>query len=85
MDFSGILLAGGKSKGFGPNKIKIVSGDVPLLVEQVVKLGFFTGEVIVAAVAVTVNFVSLKFDIATGVGAFGIKCFEVSHVVAQNN
>lgn len=47
MDFSGILLAGGKSSRFGPNKIKIMSEDVPLLVFQAVKLGFFTHEVLV--------------------------------------
>jgi molybdenum cofactor guanylyltransferase len=48
MDFSGILLAGGKSLRFGPNKIKIMSGRVPLLIEQAVKLGFFTGEIIIS-------------------------------------
>ncbi len=48
MDFSGILLAGGKSRRFGPNKIKIMSGNVPLLVLQAVKLGFFTREIIIS-------------------------------------
>lgn len=48
MDFSGILLAGGKSLRFGPNKIKIMSGRVPLLIEQAVKLGFFAGEIIIS-------------------------------------
>jgi molybdopterin-guanine dinucleotide biosynthesis protein A len=47
MDFSGILLAGGKSSRFSSNKIKIMSDDAPLLVLQVVKLGFFTREVLV--------------------------------------
>ena len=46
MDFSGILLAGGKSRRLGPNKIKIISDDVPLLIEQAIKLGFFTSEII---------------------------------------
>jgi molybdopterin-guanine dinucleotide biosynthesis protein A len=48
MDFSGILLAGGKSRRFGPNKIKIMSDDVPLLVLQAVKLGFFTREILIS-------------------------------------
>jgi molybdopterin-guanine dinucleotide biosynthesis protein A len=48
MDFSGILLAGGRSRRFRPNKIKIISNNVPLLIEQVVKLGFFTSEVIIS-------------------------------------
>lgn len=49
MDFSGILLAGGKSRRFGPNKIKIVSGGIPLVAEQIVKLAYFTNEVIISA------------------------------------
>jgi molybdopterin-guanine dinucleotide biosynthesis protein A len=48
MDFSGILLAGGKSRRFGPNKIKIISGDAPLIAEQVIKLGFFTSHIIIS-------------------------------------
>jgi len=48
MNFSSILLTGGKSKRFGPNKVKILSGRVPLVAEQTVKLGFFTREVIVS-------------------------------------
>lgn len=49
MDFSGILLAGGRSRRFGPNKIKIISGGVPLVAEQVVKLAHFTCEIIISA------------------------------------
>jgi len=48
MDISGILLAGGRSSRFSFNKIKILSRDVPLIIEQIVKLGFFTGEVIIS-------------------------------------
>ena len=48
MDFSGILLAGGRSRRFSPNKIKITSEGVPLIAEQVIKLGFFTNRIIIA-------------------------------------
>jgi len=51
MDFSGILLAGGKSRRFSPNKIKIMSEGVPLIALQMVKLGFFAGEVIICTSA----------------------------------
>lgn len=49
MDFSGILLAGGKSKRFGPNKIKIISDGIPLLADQIIKLCFFCNEIIISS------------------------------------
>ena len=48
MDFSGILLAGGKSRRFGLNKIKLSYEGVPLAAVQIVKLGFFAGQVIIS-------------------------------------
>jgi len=49
MDLSGILLAGGKSKRFGLNKIKIMSDRVPLIADQVIKLCFFCDEIIISS------------------------------------
>lgn len=49
MDLSGIILAGGKSKRFGLNKIRIVSDGVPLIVDQVIKLCFFCNEIIISS------------------------------------
>jgi len=49
MDLSGILLAGGKSKRFGPNKIKIIFDGVPLIADQIIKLCFFCNEIIISS------------------------------------
>ncbi|HAJ95075.1 MAG TPA: hypothetical protein DCP02_02465 [Actinobacteria bacterium] len=49
MDLSGILLAGGKSKRFGPNKIEIVFDGVPLIADQIIKLCFFCNEIIISS------------------------------------
>jgi molybdopterin-guanine dinucleotide biosynthesis protein A len=49
MDFTGILLAGGKSTRFGINKIKIEFKEVPLLADQIIKLGFFCNEVLISS------------------------------------
>ncbi|GAG90244.1 unnamed protein product, partial [marine sediment metagenome] len=49
MDFSGILLAGGKSTRFGINKIKIESEGIPLLADQVIKLSFFCSEILISS------------------------------------
>lgn len=49
MDFSGILLAGGKSTRFGINKIKLEFEDIPLLADQIIKMGFFCNEVLVSS------------------------------------
>ncbi len=58
MDFSGILLAGGKSKRFGPNKIKIISDGIPLLADQVIKLCFFCNEIIISSSQENHGFIS---------------------------
>ncbi|MFC2159094.1 molybdenum cofactor guanylyltransferase [Actinomycetota bacterium] len=49
MDFTGILLAGGKSTRFGINKIKLESEGISLLADQIIKLGFFCSEVLVSS------------------------------------
>ena len=49
MDFSGILLAGGKSTRFGINKIKIEFEGIPLLADQVIKLSFFCSEILISS------------------------------------
>jgi len=49
MNFSGILLAGGKSTRFGINKIKMESEGIPLLAAQVIKLSFFCSEIIISS------------------------------------
>jgi molybdopterin-guanine dinucleotide biosynthesis protein A len=47
MNFSGLLLAGGKSSRFQSNKIKILSYGIPILADQIIKLCFFCEEVII--------------------------------------
>ncbi|MCK5566773.1 MAG: NTP transferase domain-containing protein, partial [Actinomycetia bacterium] len=49
MDFSGILLAGGKSTRFGINKIKLEFDGIPLLADQVIKLSFFCSEILISS------------------------------------
>ncbi len=49
MDFSGILLAGGKGTRFGINKIKIEFEGIPLLADQVIKLSFFCSEILISS------------------------------------
>lgn len=49
MDFSGILLAGGKSTRFGINKIKIEFEGIPLIADQIIKMGFFCKEIMVSS------------------------------------
>ncbi len=49
MDFTGILLAGGKSSRFGINKIKIEFEGIPLIADQIIKLGFFCTEVLISS------------------------------------
>ena len=48
MDLSGIVLAGGKSKRFGFNKVRIKVGKIPLLIDQIFKLSFFCSEVLIS-------------------------------------
>jgi len=49
MNFTGILLAGGKSTRFGINKIKLEFGGVPLLADQIIKMGFFCNEILISS------------------------------------
>ncbi len=49
MDFSGILLAGGKSTRFGINKIKLEFEGIPLLADQIIKMGFFCTEILISS------------------------------------
>jgi len=48
MNLSGILLAGGKSRRLGINKLQINVGPVPLFIDQVFKLSFFCNEIIIS-------------------------------------
>jgi molybdopterin-guanine dinucleotide biosynthesis protein A len=48
MNLSGILLAGGKSRRLGMNKLQVRIGQVPLLIDQIFKLSFFCREIIVS-------------------------------------
>lgn len=48
MEFSGIILAGGSSKRFGFNKVKIKFEKIPLLISQVFKIKFFCNEILVS-------------------------------------
>ncbi len=48
MNFSGLLLAGGKSTRFGISKLKINVGPLPLLADQVLKLSFFCSDLVIS-------------------------------------
>ncbi len=48
MEYSGIILAGGKSSRLGFNKISIDIGGIPLFIGQIFKLGIFCDEVIIS-------------------------------------
>ena len=48
MSLAGVILAGGSSKRFGINKLQISIENVPLLIDQVFKLSFFCGEIIIS-------------------------------------
>ena len=58
MDFTGVLLAGGKSTRFGINKIKIESEGIPLVADQIVKLGFFCTEVLISSSSENSRYIS---------------------------
>ncbi len=49
MNFTGILLAGGKSTRFGINKIKLEFEGMPLLADQIIKMGFFCTEILISS------------------------------------
>ena len=58
MDFTGILLAGGKSTRFGINKIRIEFEAVPLLADQIIKLGFFCTEILISSSSENSRYIS---------------------------
>ncbi|MES0340910.1 MAG: molybdenum cofactor guanylyltransferase [Candidatus Humimicrobiaceae bacterium] len=62
MDFTGILLAGGKSTRFGINKIKLEFEGVPLLADQIIKLGFFCTEILVSSSDENSSYISQVLD-----------------------
>ncbi len=62
MDFTGILLAGGKSTRFGINKIKIEFEGIPLLADQIIKLGFFCNEILVSSSDENSSYISQVLD-----------------------
>jgi len=62
MDFTGILLAGGKSTRFGVNKIKIEFEGIPLLADQIIKLGFFCNEILVSSSDENSSYISQVLD-----------------------
>lgn len=48
-DLTGILLAGGKSRRLGFNKIEIRIDKIPLFIDQIFKLSFFCNEILISA------------------------------------
>lgn len=62
MDFTGILLAGGKSTRFGINKIKLEFKEIPLLADQIIKLGFFCNEVLISSSKENFPYISQVLD-----------------------
>ncbi|MFC2144931.1 molybdenum cofactor guanylyltransferase [Actinomycetota bacterium] len=62
MDFTGILLAGGKSTRFGINKIKLEFEGMPLLADQIIKMGFFCNEVLISSSKENFPYISQVLD-----------------------
>ena len=62
MDFSGILLAGGKSTRFGINKIKLEFEGIPLLADQIIKMGFFCNEILISSSKENFPYISQVLD-----------------------
>ncbi|MDZ7837796.1 MAG: NTP transferase domain-containing protein [Actinomycetota bacterium] len=48
MEVSGIILCGGQSRRFGPNKLKLKIGRLPLIINQIFKLSFFCTRIILS-------------------------------------
>jgi len=48
MDLTGIVLAGGKSRRLGFNKIEIKIGPVPLFINQIFKLAYYCDEILIS-------------------------------------
>ena len=62
MDFTGILLAGGKSTRFGINKIKLEFEGIPLLSDQIIKMGFFCTEILISSSKENFPYISQVLD-----------------------
>jgi molybdopterin-guanine dinucleotide biosynthesis protein A len=62
MDFTGILLAGGKSTRFGINKIKLKFEGIPLLADQIIKMGFFCTEILISSSKENFPYISQVLD-----------------------
>ena len=62
MDFTGILLAGGKSTRFGINKIKLEFEGIPLLADQIIKMGFFCTEILISSSKENFLYISQVLD-----------------------
>ncbi len=58
MNLSGILLAGGQSRRLGVNKLLIMTGRVPLFIDQIFKLSFFCSEIIISTTEQNLPFIS---------------------------
>lgn len=61
-NLTGILLAGGKSKRPGFNKIEIRIDNVPLFIDQIFKLGFFCNEILISASENNYDFISYEIN-----------------------
>lgn len=48
MNLTGIILSGGRSRRFGFNKLKLKTGPVPMIIDQIFKLSFFCNEIIIS-------------------------------------
>lgn len=48
MEVSGLILCGGQSRRFGPNKLKLKIGRLPLIINQIFKLSFFCTRIILS-------------------------------------
>jgi len=57
MKLSGIILAGGRSKRFGINKLEIKIGQIPLFIDQVIKLSLFCDQILIVTSAQNSNFI----------------------------
>jgi molybdopterin-guanine dinucleotide biosynthesis protein A len=56
-DLTGVILAGGKSKRLGFNKIQIKINTIPLFIDQIFKLAFFCDEILISTTGNNYEFV----------------------------